>query len=228
MKDRDKVLNDPIDASLARSFLVPDDPAAKLTHLFEEGPSEPGAVLPHGLRQGWWRPSLAAAAAVLFAYLVWHEERSKPLSPAVSEDVAELPMPVREPDLATLYYEISTALDDPFLCPTPEGLASKLADNYDCCNELRVHPNVTDLLEGPFDSAQWPSGTILSGKAGDSTAILIADLDSTYRCCVRPQMPEESELEVFTMRLGDLLLTEVTPLSEPRLLDYFAWGEELR
>ena len=33
--------------------------------------------------------------------------------------------PVREPDLTTLYYEISTALEDPFLCPSPEGLADE-------------------------------------------------------------------------------------------------------
>jgi len=227
-ENRDR-LDDALDASLARNFQVPEDPAAGLQHLF--APGEPSPALA-GKRSGpgpLLFTALALAAASVLGLVGWLRREAPVHEPLAVQGPGDVPAdPVREPDLTTLYYEISTALEDPFLCPSPEGLADELSASYDCCEELRVDPHVTDLLEGPFDSAQWPGGTILTGRAGDSTAVLIADLDSTYRCCVRPQIPEESELEVFTVRLGDLVLTEVTPLSEPRLLDYFSWDEELR
>jgi len=229
MNEKRDRLDDALDASLARSFGVPEDPTAGLRHLLTS--EEPSPALP-GERprpSSWLSMVLAFAAAAVLGLVSWLEREAPPHGPVAMQGLDDVPATsVREPDLTTLYYEISTALENPFLCPSPKGLADELSASYDCCEELRVDPNVTDLLEGPFDSAQWPGGTILTGRAGDSTAVLIADLDSTYRCCVRPQIPEEGELEVFTVRLGDLVLTEVTPLSEPHLLDYFSWGEELR
>ena len=35
------------------------------------------------------------------------------------------------------------------------------------------------------------------------------------------ELGEESELNLFTWQLGDLVLTEITPLDEPRLLGFF-------
>jgi hypothetical protein len=215
-----------IDDALARRFPIPEDSAAFLPGLtagakVATGPKKSSLSVPLVLM-------LAAAATLLFIMSSWFNGQPGLQQPSIVREVARLPMRMNEPNLATLYYEVSTALDDPFICLSPEGLAKEFAANYDCCEELRVHPKISDLLEGPFDSSQWPSGTIMTGQVGNGTAVLIADLDSTYNCCVRPQLPEESELEVFTMRLGDLVLTEITHLSEPRLLDYFSWGEELR
>lgn len=214
-----------LDASLARSFPIPSDPAAFLA-------KRPKYVLPAVQSTSRFSKglalTLAATAAVLllvFARLNRHPDLSYS---SIVPEVSDTPIQVREPNLAALYYEVSTAMDDPFVCDSLKGLAGELATNYDCCEELRMHPNVSDLLEGPFDSSLWPGGTILTGAADDTTAVLVAELGSTYRCCVRPQLPEEGELEVFTVQLGDLVLTEITPLAEPRLLDYFAWGEELR
>lgn len=214
-----------LDSSLARSFPIPSDPAAFLAE-------RPANVLPAVEHTSLFSRglvlALAAAAAVLllvFARFNRHPDQSYP---SIVPEVGDTLLPVREPNLAALYYEVSTAIDDPFHCRSLKGLADELATNYDCCEELRLHPNVSDLLEGPFDSSLWPGGMILTGTADDTTAVLVAELGSTYSCCVRPQLPEEGELEVFTVQLGDLVLTEITPLAEPRLLDYFAWGEELR
>ena len=46
----------------------------------------------------------------------------------------------------------------------------------------------------------------------------------THRCCVDLALSEESDLNVFTWPVGDYMLTEITPLDEPRLLDYFSEG----
>lgn len=211
-----------LEASLRRAFPVPDLPSARIEELLRPGPptAEKEAV------PSWIPVTIVALAAAILVLVSLRGPSPAPLETPVAVTPAEEVASIREPDLASLYYEISTVREDPFLCPSPEGLAGELAAHYDCCDELRVHPHVADLLEGPFDSTQWPGGTILTGRAGDATAVLIADLDSTYNCCVRPQLPEGSELEVFTMRLGDLVLTEITPLSEPRLFDYFTWGDE--
>ena len=55
--------------------------------------------------------------------------------------------------------------------------------------------------------------------------MLVAERESTYTCCVAAELPADSDLKVFTWRVGGILLTEITPLSEPRLLDYFASAE---
>ena len=55
----------------------------------------------------------------------------------------------------------------------------------------------------------------------NETAVLIAERDSMHRCCLQVELPSESELKLFTWQLGDIVLTEITPLAEPRLLEYF-------
>ena len=196
---------------------MPSDPAAFLkSTLASERPARSKA---HG---GIGRGLAYLAAAAVLALIVWRNMREDPDGGGLTP-VEEIAFSLQESDLAALYYEITTARDDPWTCPSPEELAAGLAETYDCCRELRVSPHAAEVFEGPFDSTLWPGGTILTGAAEGQTAILIAELDTTHRCRVLPTLAQESGLQVFTWQVGDLVLTEVTPLSEPRLLDYFEW-----
>jgi hypothetical protein len=61
----------------------------------------------------------------------------------------------------------------------------------------------------------------VTGTSDDRTAVLVADRGDTLACCVSLHLPEESGLRFFNLQVGDVVLTEITPLSEPRLLPYF-------
>ncbi len=77
------------------------------------------------------------------------------------------------------------------------------------------------LLAGPFSSEDWPTGTLWTGPPQEDTAVLVADLDATHRCCLDLALPEGSTLHLFMWRVDGVMLTEITPHGEPRLLDCF-------
>lgn len=212
MTNRPDELQHAIDAALRRRFPVPARPAAFLDRLLAD-------AAPATRRGGPTRTALLAAAAAVVLLALWIGAARERPAPVTTAGLTT--PPAHAPDLAALYYEITTARDDPWTCPSPEELAAGLAATYQCCDDLIVQPGAADVLEGPFDSTLWPGGTILTGDADGRTAVLIAERDTQHRCCVLPTLSEGSELEVFTWKVGDLVLTEVTPLSEPRLLDYF-------
>jgi hypothetical protein len=84
-----------------------------------------------------------------------------------------------------------------------------------------LKPDAAELLAGPFSSAEWPTGTLWTGPVEDGSPVLVADLDATHACCLALELPAGSPLNVFTWRVADLTLTEITPSREPRLLDCF-------
>ena len=53
------------------------------------------------------------------------------------------------------------------------------------------------------------------------TSVVIAERDSVLSCCIDLRNPQGADLNVFTWSVGDLVLTEITPSTEPQLLDYF-------
>ena len=104
-------------------------------------------------------------------------------------------------------------------CGAEDRLAERLEESYGQDMELR--PEAIGLLHGPFGSPEWPTGTILTGFPENKTSVLVAERDSTLTCCMRMQLPESSGLRLFTWRVGGLVLTEITPLAEPRLIACF-------
>jgi hypothetical protein len=206
-----------IRASLRRSFTPPAWSSAPVPAVRRVA----GAAAP------WRRVTtvLAAAAAVfLILRITTHREpateellhRIAPVGPLaqLGDEVA-----VSAPNLELLYQETLAESDGlSMTCGPDDDLGATLAAAYG--ESVTLRPEANEMLSGPYASTRWPTGTILRG-AGSNPAVLIAERDTTHRCCVLFELSAESELNLFTWQLGDLVLTEITPLAEPRLLGYF-------
>ena len=104
-------------------------------------------------------------------------------------------------------------------CGEVDRLDHKLAAAYG--EDVRLKPSAAGMLHGPYSSKEWPTGTVLAGFPEATTAVLVAERDATLSCCLDPYLAPESGLNSFTWRFGDIVVTEITPLEEPPLLDYF-------
>ncbi len=104
-------------------------------------------------------------------------------------------------------------------CGPEDDLSATLASTYDARVELE--PSLSSRLQGPFSTEQWPTGTVLTAVSEGETSVVIAERDSVLSCCIDLRNPQGADLNVFTWSVGDLVLTEITPSTEPQLLDYF-------
>ena len=136
------------------------------------------------------------------------------------EDARDPALP-QAPDLVALYRAMdacqrSTAA---VACEANDELLARLQASYG--PDIALRSEAAGLLHGPFASAEWPTGTILTGTSEDLTTVLVAERDATLDCCVRMRLAESSGLNVFTWSVGDLALTEISPHDEPRFLQLF-------
>lgn len=145
--------------------------------------------------------------------------------PAVGplEEVRLDPSSKLEPDLERIYREVAecdqASAPNQMACGAEDRLDRKLAATYG--EDFRLKPSAAGMLHGPYASKEWPTCMVLAGFPEATTAVLVAERDATLSCCVSPQLAPESGLNSFTWRFGDLVVTEITPLEEPQLLDYF-------
>ena len=171
-------------------------------------------------RGGEPAPSVVARLEVL--------ERLGPRAPAARDfpPVGPLHEPTPEvelhsADLTHLYTVMDAAQRGAasVACGEDDQLAERLHKTYG--QEVELEPGASGFLHGPFASAEWPTGTILTGSADDMTSVLIADHDDTLACCLRMSLDEDSGLNLFTWRVGEIVLTELTPRGQPLLISCF-------
>jgi hypothetical protein len=224
-------LDQRIDAALRRRFALPasmDSLAARCL------PERRARLLP-------WAALAASVAATALVWL-WTTRAADDLQRASVELAAgasllpdlsfcRLVGPLQEgqpepgiqqvPDLARIYRDMESCQGNTSAAPCGEAdnLAERLSATYG--QPLALRPEAAGRLHGPFGSDEWPTATIVTGTSDDRTAVLVADRGDTLACCVSLHLPEESGLRFFNLQVGDVVLTEITPLSEPRLLPYF-------
>ena len=140
-----------------------------------------------------------------------------PLLDARSE---EFLVRVQRPDLEALWEKAALWTSDPGLrtCDTDDDVAGLLASALDQDVELDAEAN--GLLQGPFSDESWPTGTILAGLSDGQASVLIAERDEVVTCCLDLEAPA-GDLNVYSWPVGDVVLTEITPHTEPRLLGLF-------
>jgi hypothetical protein len=128
---------------------------------------------------------------------------------------------LHSPDLVRLYRDMEACQREvPGDACADQDLASFLRSTYGQAFELR--PEAAGVLQGPFGSDEWPTGTIVTGPSNwPTSSVLVADRGTTLDCCVRMKLPESSGLNVFTLQVGEVVLTEISPATEPWLLSYF-------
>jgi hypothetical protein len=225
-------LDERIDAALRRRFAAP----ASLETLAAR--SLPGRRARHV-------PRLAIAASIAASLFLWFwvnrgpdEPRERPVEVASTTAPLRADLPfcrlvgpllegqpepglIRSPDLARLYHDMESCQGaaSTAACGLDDQLAERLSATYG--QTLAIRPEAAGRLHGPFGSDEWPTATIVTGTSDDRTAVLVADRDATLACCVQIELPEGSGLHTFFLSVGEVVLTEITPLSEPRLLPYF-------
>ncbi|MEQ1894184.1 MAG: hypothetical protein ABL998_16705 [Planctomycetota bacterium] len=136
------------------------------------------------------------------------------------EEVHDPALP-QAPDLVALYraMDVCQRSSAAVACEENDELLARLQASYG--PDIALRSEASGLLHGPFASAEWPTGTILTGTSEDLTTVLVAERDTTLDCCVRMRLAESSGLNVFTWNVGDLALTEISPHDEPRFLQLF-------
>lgn len=230
-------LDQRIDAALRRRFVLP----AGLETLAARARPTPGRRF-----SPWLVFAVGAAASALFFLFAWLWTKRPAAEPETGRRVelaAAGVLPLAEPafcrligplldgqpepgrmhspDLARLYSDMDACQRDTSAaaCGQADQLAERLSATYG--QPFALRPEAAGRLHGPFGSDEWPTATIVTGTSDDRTAVLVADRDATLACCVRMQLSEGSGLRLFISQVGEVVLTEITPLSEPRLLPYF-------
>ncbi len=217
---RDAAGRDEIDEALARRFAPPVDLEARAlefaARLATRSRPRPWPIAAAGL--------LAAAAGLLALAVLQRRSAKEPAADAPSVPACAVgpleeispggePPELRRPDLETLYREV-------IACSRTRVLTCSLEDWRAPRGGVRLKNDAPAIVQGPFSSSEWPTGTIWTSPP-DEGAVLVADLDTTHRCCLEIELPPGSGLNLFTWRVDGVVLTEITPLAEPRLLDCF-------
>lgn len=230
-----------VESLLRRRFPVPTAFAPPPAPFAPSAPARPAPPVPRprpvrapaGAAPPWrlfgW---LAAAAAVL---LVVRARTGSDVEPGASVRVADAgralqrvpPDPVLCPDLASLYRRAADLTTPEPSCaepadPSSQHLQMALTQRYG--ERVELCPEASDVLYGPYHLAEWPSGTVLTGYPDGpegAPAVIVAETDEQLRCCVDIELPVDSRLNLYTWRVGKVLLTEISPHPEPRLLPCF-------
>ncbi len=226
-------LDNRIDAALRRHFVPPASLATLAAHSL---PPRKARFLP-------WL-ALAVSVAATVALLLWARRTATERRADHSAErlAAGVPLPaestfcrlvgplldgqpelglMHSPDLERLYRDMDACQGETSTaaCGTSDFLAERMSATYG--QPLALRPEAAGRLHGPFGSDEWPTATIVTGTSDERTAVLVADRDTTLACCVRMQLPDDSGLHLFTLQVGEVVLTEITPYGEPRLLAYF-------
>jgi hypothetical protein len=224
-----------IDATLRRRFELPHDIDTLAAR-----------ARPPRTRRPWILLAVAAAAAAALAFAYWralaapalphaHEHGAPRVAELVPAPFAEPPAcrlvgplvegapdPTRlvSPDLATLWRDMDACQRNAEAAACgDDALTERLRATYG--DDIALVPEAAGLLHGPFGSREWPTGTILTSTSDDLTSVVIADRETTLSCCMEVDIAESSGLNLFHWQVGDVVLTEITPHPEPRLLAYF-------
>jgi hypothetical protein len=236
-RSRTGVLDEAIDEGLRRHFQPPANLESRFT-VGDSGPSRGAAAR----RWPYLALALTAAAAVLLLWSRPDGERASGRARSTGDSGSRVARAVAEsgpgawpaigplqdpaggplenrPDLGRLYRTMAAAHRSATVSACDEGdrLDERLEQTYG--PGARLGPGAAGRLHGPFASPEWPTGTILTGSIGDQTSVLIAESDEALVCCTDIRVPEDSGLRVFTWRVGNVALTEVTPLGEPHLIE---------
>lgn len=220
-----------IDAALHRRF----DPPPGLDTLAAR-------ARPRSASRPWilFAAAAAATAALAFAYRWRASDERVPPAPEVAElvplsfpeaaacrlvgplvDGAPEPGRLVSPDLFALWRDMDACqrTGAATACGDEDGLTERLQATYG--DDIALKPEAAGLLHGPFGSREWPTATILTSTIDDQTNVIIAERETTLACCMQVDLAESSGLHLFHWQFGDVVLTEITPHSEPQLIAYF-------
>jgi len=221
-----------IDAALRRTFASPEDLLDRLEVAGLPRTDAPRRRLT--ILRSFLGVLAAAAIVFVFTRLAGVQEVAPAEEPPVevaSAGITAFPVdPGRDPDevespnLERLYLD-AAGQEGQSQCSGPGDLTDlerELTTRYG--SGLSVLPEASGVIHGPFDSTEWPSGMVMTsypdGPSGQPV-VLVAEQEAQLACCLDVSLPQSSGLQLFTWKVGALLLTEITPHREPRLIGCF-------
>jgi hypothetical protein len=155
-----------------------------------------------------------AAVLALSAAAIWYgwnpAERTRQRFPT---------KPHQEMSVAEIYeYEISTGLEPSWICKNDEEFIEAFRERYRQPLVLASGQPGIEALGLAYSDAFGNYATMLLARV-DKTPVLVF-INTAKRDPGRTVDPQ-SHLNLFQRRIGKLVLYEVSPLKEPRLLDLF-------
>jgi hypothetical protein len=177
------------------------------------GKSKPA---PARRRQPFMRGWLAIAAMItLFigvpsAFWLWHDTIFPPRSPYAVGRAEPLDVLYRE--------QVTKGFKPDWVCNDQREFASYFAGRLG--QPLMIHdaPAGAAMLGLSYTGGVTPSSMGMLGTANGKSVLVVVDQVSND---AKAQMKQPGDLKLFKRKIGSLMLYEITPLEEPKLLEMF-------
>jgi hypothetical protein len=216
-----------IDESLNRAFAVTGSAESILGSLIATSPAahagngrahatQPAAQRAAGAR--WIRPRLAIAAAIVFLvcgpvalYFAWDSFRE-----ATAPTIVVNPKKVQPLD--TLYkQEVKDGFNCDWQCKTNNEFGAYFASTFGEPLMMKDPPQQVAPVGLKYAGGITPNTISYMARVNDQPVMVFTD----KQVADKGQALSDPNLHIFKRTIGPLVLYEVTPLDEPKLLDLF-------
>jgi anti-sigma factor RsiW len=156
--------------------------------------------------------AIAAAAAIALAGagLWWASQNTS------SRPSAPTPIAAPTPTLRTQYTrEVARGFVPEAVCTTPDQFEEWVNKNYGQPLRPKETPDGVQFVGWSYAKLISPYSGVLLAKVNDQPVIVIMDKAENQ---TTPPAEGDGDQKVFSQKIGSLVLYEVTPLSEPRIL----------
>ncbi|MEQ8209851.1 MAG: hypothetical protein RH917_08460 [Lacipirellulaceae bacterium] len=214
-------LQQQLDASLGRLFVAPAAPPDILSLADREGPTKALNELPDRDQEAdkeTSKKNRRAIFALLAAIIAW-------IIVGVGIDFDNPKSPYDRLALAEIYEKsVADGFQPKWVCDDDREFAETFQQRQGV--PLLLKPDAQDLMVGLsyLSGVTSRTTTMLARVDGKPVLVFVERLALD----TKPEAPSwSSGLELFRKELGDLVLYEVTPFSEPRVLEHFYIPETL-
>jgi hypothetical protein len=196
-----------IDESLRRSFspaTVPEELLAKL-----QGSPTPDRNAPRSHRRRLTLAVTALAAMLVWGVLGWQYLASRTRAPRYNPNAP----------LATIYEsQLAAGFRPKWVCDDDREFASTFLTRQGQGLLLGAMPRGSKMVGLTYCGGISRYTTTMLARVGDAPVMVFVDRVSAD---THPRLPpDERKLHLFRKELGSLVLYELTPLEQPRVMDY--------
>lgn len=209
-----------VDASLGRLFKAPKVDAAFLAELgANDLPSEQQQVTlppkPELQQARDWRQTGLAVAALLACVMTWTfygwDQLQNLFSPAGGYE---------QITVAQLYQDaVQAGFEPDWLCKDDQEFAQTFYDRQGAGLLLRPLPEGVRMAGLAYRQGFTKRATSMFAYVEDKPVLLVVAQSAKVEAELL-RNDSDQDVSIFTRKLGDLTLVEVSPLDQPRLLDY--------
>jgi len=208
------LLQQQINAALRSRFIPPVPPPDLLAQLREAAPEAPqSTTIPHPSRRWFTLAGAASAAAVVWGVLGWQYYSANK-------------QPVYNPriPLATIYEQrVAEGFKPTWVCEDDHIFASTFFERQGQGLLLAPMPEGTHMVGLAYFGGLSRYTTTMLARVNGTPVMVFVD---RHDCGDPPEQPsKKSGLHLFRKELGGLVMYELSPFPEPRVMDYLYAAE---